>query len=105
MSSTKDFRDYVVGDLLSGAEGISSRAMFGGFGLYRGGKVFAFILANELYLKAQGEDREELERLGGRPFTYRNPKGKLVTMPYTVVPAMLLEDRTALSAWVYRITN
>ena len=58
MSSSRDFRDYVVGDLLSGVDGISSRAMFGGFGLYRGGKVFAFILANELYLKAQGEESE-----------------------------------------------
>jgi DNA transformation protein and related proteins len=105
MASSRAFHDYVVDDLLIDVDGVTSKGMFGGFGLYRNGKIFGLILGDELQIKVSGAAREELEKLGGRPFEYTNKKGTVVTMPYTILPASILEDRTQLTEWVERATS
>ncbi len=46
----KEFHDYILYDIFSGLPDISSKGMFGGFGIYKGGSIFAIITAeDELY--------------------------------------------------------
>ena len=40
MTSSKDFAQYVTEDLLREIDGISAKAMFGGYGLYKNGVIF-----------------------------------------------------------------
>lgn len=90
------FHDYVVYDLLEGVPGITSRAMFGGWGIYKDQVIFAIIIEGELYFKVDDSNRAEFERLGSHPFTYAKKDGKQVTMSYWLVPETVLEDREKL---------
>lgn len=89
---------------LDGLGGVSARAMFGGHGLYRNGRMFALVADDVLYLKADDANRPLLEAQGGQPF--KPFAHKTMVMPYIEVPVDLLEDadrlvelaRTALAA-------
>ena len=97
------FHDYVVDDLLDGKPGIASRAMFGGWGIYHDGVIFAIIVEGELFLKADEESRRVFEAQGSRQFTYTSPSRPTpVGMPYWLVPEGVLEDRDAFDDWVAR---
>ena len=96
------FHDYVVDDLLAGIPGIESRAMFGGWGIYRDGTIFAIIVEGELYFKAGDRNRADYEKMGSRPFTYARKGKKSVAMSYWLVPPEILEDRNRLRDWVDR---
>ncbi len=95
MTNDKSFHDYVVHDLLGNVPGISSRAMFGGWAIYRNGSVFGIIADGELYFKVDGGNRAEFERMGSRPFVYTKG-GKPVAMAYWLVPDDVMEDREKL---------
>ncbi len=47
MAGDKDFLNHVM-DLLSPLDGISNRAMFGGFGIFYGDDMFALITNTRL---------------------------------------------------------
>ena len=95
-----DFVDYVVYDLLSGVEGVSARAMFGGHGVYKDGIFFAVLAEDELYFKVDDANRRDYEKAGSEPFTYEvSGRKKPVVMSYWKVPADVLEDRQALARW------
>ena len=51
MTATADFADYAV-ELLGAAGRVAARRMFGGYGLYCDGVMFALIADDVLYLKA-----------------------------------------------------
>ena len=96
MPRNQEFHDYVVGDLMADIAGITSRAMFGGYGIYQDGKIFAIIVDGELYFKGVG---------GTTQFTYSKKDGKTYKMNYWLVPAEVMEDREALADWVKRATG
>ena len=98
----RSFHDYVVQDVLSDVDGLTSRAMFGGWALYRHGVIFGIIVEAELYFKVGADNRAEYEQMDSRPFTYVNKKGTSVTMPYWLVPDALMEDRAQLIALMER---
>ena len=98
----QSFHDYVVLDLLTGITGISSRAMFGGWGIYEHGIFFALIAEGELYFKVDDSNRADFEKLESRPFVYEGNKGKPMTMSYWLVPEEIMEDRETLATWVAR---
>lgn len=100
MPRDASFHDYVVDDLMSGIPNITSRAMFGGWGIYKDGKIFAIIADGELYFKVGDGNRADYERAGSRPFTYEGKGGKSATMSYWRVPAEVMEDREQLREWV-----
>ena len=91
MKKDQSFHDYVVDDLLGDVPGIASRAMFGGWGIYKSGSIFGIIAGGELYFKVGIENRPEFERMGSHPFVYTGHK-KPVTMSYWLVPEDVLED-------------
>ena len=97
MSVSKDFVDYVVEQLrLLGV--VTPRRMFGGVGLYYDGLFFGLIDDDTLFLKVDDSNRSDFERLGSKPFVPMRDKPE-VSMSYFDVPAEVLDDVEALSAW------
>lgn len=70
---------------------IRSRAMFGGFGLYREETFFAILWKGRLYLKS----RSPLSIAGRRLKPFR-PRRDLTMSSYFEVPASVLSSRPAL---------
>jgi DNA transformation protein len=91
------FLNYIT-DLLDPIEGITSRAMFGGYGIYKDGLIFAIIDDNELYLKGVGKAVIVFENAGSEQFSYQGKKG-IVKMCYWKVPSDIIDDKEKLIHW------
>ena len=100
----KSFHDYIVYDLLEGTRGITSRAMFGGWALYKDGIIFGIIVDGELYFKVDGTNRSDFERVESRPFVYAKSDGKPIEMSYWLVPEEMMEEREKLYDLVEKST-
>lgn len=74
------------------------RRMFGGYGLYRDDLMFAIIIQDKLYLKADSVNRQHFEERGLLPFTYES-KGKQVMIRYYEAPADVFDDSDEMQAW------
>ena len=94
------FADYVVNDLMGGIEGVKTRAMFGGHGIYKDGFFFALIADDELYFKVDDSNRKDFQARGSEPFKYAGKAKKVTVMSYWQLPAEIIEDRDELSKWV-----
>ena len=96
MRVTSGFREFVL-EQLAGVRGLRARAMFGGVGLYAGDAFFGILAADTLYLKVDDGNRGQYEAEGMhafKPFADRP-----MSMSYYQVPARVLEDGEALTAW------
>ncbi|MEK7673247.1 MAG: TfoX/Sxy family protein [Patescibacteria group bacterium] len=100
MASSKDFAKYVTEDLLREIDGVSARAMFGGFGLYKNAVIFGIIVENVIYLKVDDSNKVDYEEFGSKPFTYAMRNSKMSTMPYWELPESVMEDPEKLTKWV-----
>lgn len=100
MGKDNSFHDYVVYDLLGNFSGISSRAMFGGYGVYKDRKIFAIIVDGELYLKGREGIKEFFESRKSHQFSYSRKDGKTYAMNYWFVPEEVYENRDILAEWV-----
>lgn len=100
MPERPDFVEHVL-DLLSAWGGVSARRMFGGYGLYRAGRMFGLISDERLYLKTDDDSRAAFEAAGTHPFTYR-ARGRAVSLSYWEAPAELLDDADAMAQWARR---
>ncbi len=89
---TNEFVEWVTGDLLAQMSGVTARAMFGGYGVYKDGVIFGIIVDDELYLKVDASNQAEYEKLGSAPFVYTAKGGKKLMMSYWKVPAEMLES-------------
>jgi DNA transformation protein and related proteins len=87
------FKDFVL-EQLDSLDGITSRAMFGGHGLYYRGVFFAIISQGMLYFKTDEESRQAYEQRGMPTF---GP-----AKSYHEVPAEILEDSEQLVEWAQR---
>ena len=96
--SQSDFVDYVVQDLLSGLSGVQARAMFGGWGIYKDGIIFAIIVDDVLYFKVDESNQSQYHSRGSRPFTYQS-RGKPISISYWEVLADVIDDREAIMRW------
>jgi len=89
-------------DLLAGFGPVSIRNMFGGAGIYADGVIFAILVGDVLYLKADQDFGRDFAAEGMGPFTYRAKGGRPVTMSYYEVPERLLDDPDELTIWARR---
>ena len=96
------FVDYVTQDLLNEVRGVSAKAMFGGYGLYKEGTIFGIIADDTVYFKVDDVSRAEYEKRGSEAFSYSVKGGKKVVMSYWEVPAEIQEDREAVADWAER---
>lgn len=85
-------------ELLKPLGGVTARAMFGGYGLYRNGKMFAIVVEGELFFKVTGKVQAEYEARGLKPFTYER-QGKPVSLSYFQAPAECLDDAHPMEEW------
>jgi len=102
MTKSKEFHEYVVHDLLAQIKGITSRAMFGGYGIYQNGKIFAIIVESILYFKVDERHIPDFKKYGSLPFSYKMKNGKKVVMSYWEVPEHVMEEHEELLKWVKR---
>jgi DNA transformation protein len=84
MAVSREFRDYVL-ELLEPVRPFTFRPMFGGAGLFAGGRMFALISRSDaLYFKTDGRNRADFEEIDSEPFE---------PLPsYWLAPADLFED-------------
>src|SRR3989344_5978605 len=99
MSRDKGFHDYVLYEVFAGIAGISSRGMFGGWGIYKDGIFFALIADARLYFKVDDTNRTYFERAGSEPFRYSAKDKKAVMMSYWELPAEVMDDSHELREW------
>lgn len=89
------FRDFIL-DQLSGLAGLTSRAMFGGYGLYRGDRFFGIIHKGRLYFKTDRLTAPHYRDRGMKPFT---PTSTQTLKNYYEVPVDILETPDDLLVW------
>ena len=72
--------------------------MFGGYGIYCNNLIFAIVVNDDLYFKADKILAKVFEDQGSNPFTYE-AKAKTVSMSYYKVPIEIIEDEEQLKIW------
>ena len=77
---------------------VRARSMFGGFGIYRGDRMFALVADDTLYIKADAVNRADFESRGLEPFRYEM-RGEWKQMSYWQPPAEAMDDREVLCEW------
>lgn len=98
MSSTRnEFATYVV-ELMSNWAAVSARKMFGGHGIYRDGMMFALIVGDELFFKADAINVAQFKSEDSHPFTYQS-KDRVVEVSYWSAPPACLESPPEMSEW------
>ncbi len=89
MAADKELLNHIM-DLLAPLDGISNRAMFGGFGIFHEGDMFALITNSGLHFKVNETNLAAYQEAGSKQFK---------PMPYYEVPTEVLEDTTMLLEW------
>jgi len=95
-----EYVDHVI-EVLAAFGPVSARRMFGGYGLYHDGLMFALVADDVLYLKA---DRQSLPFFAERdlpPFEYEK-NGKRSKMSYHLAPESLFDDPQQAKEWAVR---
>ncbi len=80
---------------------VSIRKMFGGYGIYHDGLMFALVADDTLYLKADTENAGYFDELGLGRFEYRK-NGKVASMSYYQASAECMEEREQAAVWARR---
>jgi DNA transformation protein and related proteins len=102
MARQNAYVEYTL-ELLEPLGPVRARAMFGGWGVYLGGRMFGLIIEERLYLKTDELTRPGFETAGGEPFVYDAGKGrKPVTLSYWTPPPDAVDDALALLPWARR---
>jgi DNA transformation protein and related proteins len=92
------FKDFAL-DQLRSLDHITSRPMFGGWGLYCGDVFFGIIHDDRLYFKTDDATRPAYLEHGMEPF---KPNDKQTLKTYYEVPVGVLENHDELAAWARR---
>jgi DNA transformation protein and related proteins len=96
MSPKSDsFKDFVL-DQLTDFRCLRCRAMFGGYGLYRGATFFGIIHEGRLYFKVTPKTVDCYKDQGMKPF---RPNAKQTLKSFHEVPVDVIEDAEALTQW------
>jgi len=96
-STRNEFVDYVV-ELMADWATVSARKMFGGYGLYYEGLMFALVADDELFFKADAGNVMQFEQVGSHPFVYHN-QARTVQMSYWSAPAASLDSPAEMGEW------
>lgn len=92
MASEKDFVEYIA-DQVQGAGAISYKKMFGEYGMYCNGKIFALVCDNRLFIKPTEKGRSFI----GAP---------VETPPYQGAKLyFLIEDRVDDREWLSELVR
>lgn len=98
--STNQFADSLH-DVFSGFGPIHLKRMFGGYGVFYQGKMFALVVSDQLYIKVDAEIKQALEERGYSSFTYVR-QGKTIALSYMEAPEEMFEDPDEATEWAQR---
>ena len=99
MKKSTTFLDYILNDIFSEIDNITSKPMFSGWGIYKDGIIFALIIQNELYFKTDEHNRPQFLERNSQPFKY-DKKGKVICTSYWLLPPEIIENKTVIPEWV-----
>jgi DNA transformation protein len=85
-------------DLMQGLGAVQARRMFGGYGLFLEGLMFAVWLGEALYFKVDAETVGRYEALGLPPFRYQ-AKGREMALRYHLAPPEVHDDPGQMADW------
>lgn len=88
-------------EVLSPLGAIHAKKMFGGYGIYHDGLMFALVEDDVLYLKADETTAPLFIARGAAPFQYQRA-GKWVEMSYYQAPEEIYEEVEAAMLWAKR---
>ncbi len=97
MAVSADYLAYVL-EQLARVDGVSSRRMFGGAGLYSHECFFGLIAEDTLYLRVDDANRARYTARGMGRFRPYADRPEL-SMNYFEIPAEVLEDPQELALW------
>ena len=97
MAVSRSFVDHALG-LLALAGPVTARRMFGGYGIYAGGAMFALLDDDELFLKTDESCGADFDDAGCRQWVYESPKGPMPTSYYRP-PDDAHEDAESMLPW------
>lgn len=80
---------------------IEAKRMFGGYGIYHDGLMFALVAGEVLYLKADRKSAESDVELGLQQFEYEK-SGKKVRMSYYAATEDIFDNREKAKEWADR---
>lgn len=95
--SDDSFVEHVL-DLLSSAGPVRARPMMGGHVVHCGDLSIALIADERLYLKVDGQTKEEFKAAGGEPFTYEM-RGKQYEMSYWTTSDDAMDNPETMRRW------
>ena len=99
MASQQGTVDYLL-DQLAGAGGVSAKKMFGEYGLYCDGKMFAIVADDQLFIKPTQAGREWISAQGAPQEAPPYPQAK----PYYLISGELWDEREWLVQLAQRTT-
>jgi DNA transformation protein len=101
MAKQSEFVTYLL-EQLAPLGTVTARGMFGGYGVYHGGRMFALVAGDTLYVKVDDTSRAEFESEGLRPFRYERRDIGEAVLDYYEPPAAAIDDREQLCAWAQK---
>lgn len=99
-SRADDMSDFVayLQDLFCEFGDVRSRKMFGGYGLYHEGIMFALVADDTLFLKVDPNTAESFKSRGLPQFSYRKGSNN-VNLSYYMAPTEALDDPAEMRQW------
>ncbi|ROH87254.1 TfoX family protein [Pseudomethylobacillus aquaticus] len=80
---------------------VEARKMFGGYGLYHQGVMFALVVDEQLYLKTDAGSAGLFAAQHLAPFSYRRGD-KTIKMSYHLAPEQIYDDAELAAVWARR---
>jgi DNA transformation protein len=94
---TNEFVELVLENLRTFGP-VTTRRMFGGWGIYRDGVFFALIADDTLFFKSDDESHDQFVRASPGPFSFVK-KGERIVTHYYAVPEDAFEDAAVMAKW------
>lgn len=91
------FAHFVV-ELMAGFGQVQAKPMFGGFGIYCQGLMFALIAQDQLYFKADAQSVGEFTARGLGPFVFES-QGKATLIKYYQAPPEVYDEPDHMAHW------
>lgn len=101
MAIRSEFSEHLH-DLFGRLGPIRTRRMFGGAGVFLGDAMFALVVDDTLYMKADAELARAYAEAGSEPFRYATGDGSRTLTGFMRLPDSALDDPEEALAWARR---
>ena len=100
MVKSNEFIEFIL-EMLQLFGSVIAKPMFGGYGLYLDGVMFALVADDTLYFKVDEISKHEFINLGLSAFSY-SKGGTTYKMAYYCAPDEVLEDMDLMCVWAQK---